>query len=65
MATKELNENHYIDRRCPICSSLLLSDGEYVWCSLLDGDETVACEFGHDEDIPLDQLTRFTLKLVE
>lgn len=62
MTTSKLSENYYLEHRCPRCSAKLMSDGELVWCSLLDGDSMIACEFGHDRDVPITHLEEFTFK---
>ena len=35
--------------RCPKCGSFLLTDGEYVWCSLVQKDESPGCDWGVSE----------------
>jgi hypothetical protein len=63
MAMKKPDDIYYLKHRCPRCSALLLTDRELVWCSLLDGNSFVACEFGHDQDISVLHLTEFRISL--
>jgi hypothetical protein len=60
---KQTNDIYYLKHRCPRCSALLLTNREYLWCSLLDGNPFVDCEFGHDQDISVHHFSEFRIDL--
>lgn len=64
MLKQEDDDCFFIERRCPNCSAKLLTDGTWVWCSLLEGNADIECEFGHDRDINLVKLIGSNMQLV-
>lgn len=39
------------DGRCPLCGSILITDGRFVWCSFVGDSVAKACDYGIKERI--------------